>query len=594
MIDRVLSRRYEILENIGGGGMADVYKAHDQLLDRTVAVKVLHAQFANDAEFIEKFHREAKGAAKLTHPNIVNIYDVGEDEGSHYIVMEYVGGHTLKEYIQQQGYLDPTEAVCIAKEIAGALEAAHKNNLVHCDIKPHNILVMDDGHVKVTDFGIARAVSSSTMTYGGDVMGSVHYFSPEQAKGTSITTKSDVYSLGVVLYEMLTGTLPFNGETSVSIALKHLQDTPVPIRQIKPSIPPVLEAIVQKAMNKEPMMRPDSHELFMDLEQAQAIIGGKASTMAANAGGQGQDPFATQVIPRVTPDMIQNSPPPAYVRQGQEYGYDGPKEEPPANGVMKSKKFLIGLVLILFVGFFVGTFITYGNFWSSVEVEVPNVVGRSEEIARQMLEDKNLRVKIADKFDADVPMGEVVSQYPEAGVTVKEQRQVIIYISRGGEELTMPDLRSMSRTNAEAKLKKMGLKIGAVYEEESKEPTNTVLSQDPRSGSKIAKGKSVDLTISKGEKKVGITLPDYSGMSVDGVQSNLGANKLKLGSITQQSSSQPSGTVIGQSPAAGSEVKEGESVNIVVSSGETATSTTPTAPSQGTRKKSPEQPVKLD
>ncbi|WP_072031666.1 Stk1 family PASTA domain-containing Ser/Thr kinase [Anaerovibrio sp. RM50] len=598
MIDRVLARRYEIQEHIGGGGMADVYRAHDKLLDRAVAVKILHAQFANDAEFIEKFHREAKGAAKLTHQNIVNIYDVGEDEGSHFIVMEYVAGQTLKEYIQEKGYLEPEEATRIAKELACALEAAHKNNLVHCDIKPHNILIMADGHIKVTDFGIARAVSSSTMTYGGNVMGSVHYFSPEQAKGTAITTKSDVYSLGVVLYEMLTGTLPYNGETSVSIALKHLQEDPVPIRQIKPSVPAVLEAIVQKAMNKDPMLRPSSTDMFMDLDQALAMIQGKSTGAAINTPAAPNDPFATQVIPRLTPDMLQQNQPQQYGSQDYDYeyddGYEDDREDDSSFGkILKSKKFVLGLVLILIMGFFAGTFLSYGNFWSSVEVEVPDVVGRQVEIAREMLEEKKLRVKIAETYDANVPAGQVVSQYPEAGIMVKEQRQVTIYISKGGEELTMPDLKGMSRSNAETKLNKMGLKIGAVYEEESNEPQGTVLKQDPSSGSKVNKGQSVDFTVSKGPKKIGVTIPDYTGMSVDSVKSNLAANKLNLGTVTEQSDAKPRGTVIGQSPAAGSEVKEGGAVNIIVSSGQnTSTTAKPTDTGKKTQKTSPEEVVK--
>ncbi|WP_407400538.1 Stk1 family PASTA domain-containing Ser/Thr kinase [Anaerovibrio sp.] len=599
MIERVLARRYEIQEHIGGGGMADVYRAHDKLLDRAVAVKILHAQFANDAEFIEKFHREAKGAAKLTHQNIVNIYDVGEDEGSHFIVMEYVAGKTLKEYIQEKGCLEPEEAARIAKELACALEAAHKNDLVHCDIKPHNILIMGDGHIKVTDFGIARAVSSSTMTYGGNVMGSVHYFSPEQAKGTAITTKSDVYSLGVVLYEMLTGTLPYNGETSVSIALKHLQEEPVPIRQIKPSVPAVLEAIVQKAMNKDPMLRPTSTDMYMDLEQALSMIQGKSTGVVVNAPQPSNDPFATQVIPRVTPDMLQQNQPQQYSSHDYDYDYDGEYEddgeedEGSFKKMLKSKKFIFGLVLILVLGFFAGSFLSFGNFWSSVEVEVPDVVGRQVEIAREMLEEKNLRVKVAETYDANVPAGQVVSQYPEAGMMVKEQRQVTITISKGGEELTMPDLKGMSRSNAEAKLNKMGLKIGAVYEEESDEPAGTVLKQDPVNGSKVTKGQSVDFTVSKGPKKTGVTIPDYTGMSVDSVKSNLAANKLKLGTVTEKSSSQSRGTVIGQSPAAGSEVKEGGAVNIIVSSGQAAPTTTkPTDPEKKTQKTSPEEVVK--
>lgn len=567
MIQRILARRYELQEMIGGGGMADVYKAHDRLLDRAVAVKILHQQYANDAEFVEKFRREATGAAKLAHPNIVNIYDVGEEAGSQYIVMEYVSGPTLKEVIQQKGCLEPFEAVRIAKEIASALESAHRNNLVHCDIKPHNILVMPDGHVKVTDFGIARAVSASTMTYSGSVMGSVHYFSPEQAKGTAITTKSDVYSLGVVLYEMLTGELPFNGETSISIALKHLQEEPVPVRQLRPSIPPVLEAIVQKAMSKDPLTRPGSTELYEDLNQAKGMLADRT----AGEGAGAQDPFATRVIPRITPEMMTAQPEASgQPRTSREYYQPEQSGLQEGTSIFKSKKFIAGLVAILMMGFFVGSFLSFGKFWSSAEIDVPDVVGKSSIVAQQMLEDKNLRVKLVESNDDSVPAGQVISQYPEAGARVKEQRLVTITVSKGGEELTMPDLKSMSRSNAEEKLKKMGLKVGAVFEENAKEPAGTVIGQDPRSGSKITKGQSVDITVSLGEKKKDVTVQNYAGLSVESAKSNLEANGLSLGGVTEEASSKPKGTVIGQSPAAGTALTEGGSVSLVISSGRAA------------------------
>ncbi len=565
MIQRILARRYELQELIGGGGMADVYKAQDKLLDRAVAVKILHQQYANDAEFVEKFRREATAAAKLAHPNIVNIYDVGEDGGSQYIVMEYVSGPTLKEVIQQKGCLEPIEAVRIAKEIASALESAHRNNLVHCDIKPHNILVMPDGHIKVTDFGIARAVSASTMTYSGSVMGSVHYFSPEQAKGTVITTKSDVYSLGVVLYEMLTGQLPFNGETSVSIALKHLQEEPVPIRQLNPSIPPVLEAIVQKAMSKDPADRPSSTELYADLNQAKAMLADRGTSQEAVSN----DPFATRMIPRITPEMMaeQRSERPANKSIGSREDYQPQYQPQEEKSIFKSKSFIAVLVGILLMGFFVGSFLSFGKFWSSAEINVPDVVGKSSVVAQQILEDKNLRVKIVEANDDSVPAGQVVSQYPEAGAKVKEQRLVTITVSKGGQELTMPDLKSMSRSNAEEKLKKMGLKLGAVFEENSKEPAGTVINQDPRSGSKITKGQTVDITVSLGEKKKEITVQNYTGLSVDSAKSNLEANGLSLGGISEEASTRPKGTVIGQSPSAGSTTTEGGSVSLIISSG---------------------------
>ena len=547
MVQRVLDQRYELQELIGSGGMADVYRAQDKVLNRSVAVKILHEQFRRDEEFIGKFHQEAQAAARLSHPNIVNIFDVGISGDDHYIVMEYVPGDTLKSLIQEKGQLPVEDALRIAREISDALAMAHDNNIVHCDIKPHNILMMPDGHAKIADFGIARAVTESTMTYSGNVIGSVHYFSPEQAKGTYITPKSDVYSLGVVLYEMLTGHLPFTGENPVSIAMKHLQEDPVPVRQYNPDIAPVVEAVVMKAMSKDPAMRPDSAEFSRDLQSAEYMLHGNAAMSAP-------DPYATQVLPQVQ----EVSPGPSR-RMSTVPMEDAEKKD----AFWKSKLFMAGLVVVLVMGFCVGAFMSFGKFWSVEEVKVPDVVGKQMALARQILEDQHLRVNVVEVYDASVPAGQVVSQSPEAGATVKSERLVTINVSKGGEDLEMPDVKGLSRSSAENRLTKMGLNIGSIYEKYSDEEAGTVISTDPPIGSKISKGTTVDLTISKGQKTKKVSVPDVTGASLESAKQSITSRNLRVGSITKQPSKQAEGTIVSQSPSGG-EVEEGTSIQLVV------------------------------
>ena len=550
MVERVLDGRYALEVLVGSGGMADVYRAKDQLLERTVAVKILHQQYENDKEFIERFQREAKAAARITHPNIVNVYDVGIAEGRHYIVMEYVPGRTLKERIKEEGPVPAAEALHIARQIAGALAQAHINNLVHCDIKPHNILVMPDGNVKVADFGIARAVTESTMTYNDNIMGSVHYFSPEQARGTIITPKSDVYSLGVVLYEMLTGRIPFDGNTAVSIARKHLEEEPQPLRSLVPNIPPVVEALVTRMMAKDPALRPDSRLLVQDITRAEQMMRGDTSAMPVF------DPDATRVLSPV---------------EAQEIGAIAEAEEEAAAAEEKSffrtKKFKFGLVFILLLGFFTGFFLSFGKFWSSVEITVPDVTGKQLTLARQILEDQHLRVTVAETYDASVPVGVVVSQTPEAGSTVKEERTITIYVSKGGEEMEMPNLRGLKQSDAIDKLQQMGLRLGSAYETFSDEDSGTVISQDPRSGTRISKGQSVDITVSKGQKIKKVSVPNVKGVPSDRAHTMIEGSGLKVGSVSEEASTQAAGTVVSQSPAAGAEADSGSAVSLVISSG---------------------------
>ena len=559
MVERVLDGRYALEALVGSGGMADVYRAKDQLLERTVAVKILHQQYENDTEFITRFQREAKAAARITHPNIVNVYDVGVAEGRHYIVMEYVPGRTLKERIKEEGPVPVPQALQIARQIAGALAQAHANNLVHCDIKPHNILVMPDGNVKVADFGIARAVTESTMTYNDNIMGSVHYFSPEQARGTMITPKSDVYSLGVLLYEMLSGRIPFDGNTAVSIARKHLEEDPQPLHMIAPGIPPVVEALVTRMMAKDPAQRPDSSMLAQDIVRAEQMM--RSDTEALPAF----DPDATRVLTPVEAQEI------GALAEAEEDAVPQEGEERP---FFRTKKFKFGLLLILLLGFFTGFFLSFGKFWSSVEITVPDVTGKQMTLARQILEDQHLRVTVAETYDASVPVGVVVSQTPEAGTMVKEERAITIYVSKGGEELEMPNLRGLNQSDAIDKLQQMGLRLGSAYETFSDEDSGTVISQDPRSGTRISKGQTVDITVSKGQKIKKVSVPDVKGVPVDRARTIIEGSSLSVGGTSEQESTQAAGTVVSQSPAAGTEVDAGSSVRLVVSSGKKSSGNT--------------------
>ncbi len=544
MINRTLDNRYTILERVGGGGMADVYRAHDKLLDRSVAVKVLRSQFTDDDEFVTRFRREAQAAARLSHPNIVNIYDVGRDDDSYYIVMEYISGETLKDRIVREGPLPVETAVRVALEIAEALEHAHQNNIVHCDIKPHNILMTRTGRVKVTDFGIARAVTSATMTQTGTIIGSVHYFSPEQAKGAPVSAKSDIYSLGAVMYEMLTGAVPFTGETPISIAIKHLQDDPQPLREINPAVPPILEALVLKAMAKNPEQRfTDVGAMIADLRSAQHYLRDDHTRRLS------KEDFPTQVLPRV--DVPE---PPA----------NGDEPEGQPQGTRTKRTWLWALAGLLVIAFAAGAFLAFGKFWSTNEVVVPSVVGKQVDTARNIILSNNLRVSVTDAFHEKVIAGYVISQSPEAGATVKEQRTVMIVVSKGPEITVVPDLRGMKRRDAELQIKNAGLTLGRVEEQYAADtPADTVIAQNPRPPAQVGKGSPIDLTVSKGAGPRKIILPDLRGTPLSTVTTQLESLKLKVGSVTEGSSDRyPPGTIIGQNPAPGSEVLEGSSVDL--------------------------------
>ena len=542
LVGLVFDHRYEVRQKIGVGGMADVYQGKDTLLGRPVAIKILHQNFGSDQDFVARFKREAQAAGKLNHPNVVSMYDVGYDQGYHYIIMEYVAGCTLKEYIQHHARVSVQEAVKITIAIAEGLEHAHAMGIVHCDVKPHNILITDTGRIKVTDFGIARAINSAaTMMYTNSVMGSAHYISPEQASGKSINVSTDIYSLGVVLYELLTGEVPFRGETPVSVALQHVKDRVVAPRIKNNLIPPQLEQVVLVALEKEPGKRFGSiSEMIQALRMSLGYRGGTSARPM-------QHDFATQVLPPMDTEVLE-------------------EEEESQDSIFAKlgslpRKYIFGGALFAFILAFLWAFLSFGNFWSNSTVDVPNVVGKQLSVATRLLEERHLRVSSSEVTNSDVPAGQVISQRPEPGESVKEQRLVHLVVSKGAGDITIPDLQGMSFDQAREKLKSLGLSIGKVtYVSDTSKDDGVVISQGLQAGGKASKGATVDITVNQ-TKSSTIEIPNVVGMTIKEAKEALGNLGLSISKIS--GSNEDTAIVTDVSPAPGSSVKRDESVSLV-------------------------------
>ena len=512
--DIILDNRYKIIDKIGVGGMADVYKGQDSLLGRAVAIKILHANFANDDEFVTRFKREAQAAGKLNHPNIVNMYDVGYDQGLHYIVMEYVEGETLKEYIVRSKKLAIDEAVKIAIAIGEGLEHAHAMGIVHCDIKPHNVMITSNGRVKVADFGIARAMNATnTVMYTNSIMGSAHYLSPEQASGKPVDGNTDIYSLGVVLYEMLTGRVPFEGDTPIAVALKHVREKLTPPTRYNPSIPSMLESVVVKALSKKTEDRFGSiSDMISDLRLSQGFNMGKSSRQVPYD-------FATQMIPTVDANPFEN---------------DIEEENSKKSGILGfiakiPQKYIILGAAVIFVVAFLGAFLSFGNFWSNTTVEVPNVVEK-----------------------------------------VKEQRTIHLVVSKGVGDITVPDLSGMTVEQAKARLKEIGLVIGKISTGNNQDkPDAVIISQSPSGDSKVTKGTTIDITINKLVAKK-VEMPNVIGMTLKDARDALNSLELSVnqiaGSVDEKS------VVTEQSVKAGQKIDVGGAVNLTTTLKEEAKS----------------------
>ena len=570
----VLQGRYEIIEKIGSGGMSNVFRAKDLKLGRMVAIKVLKDEFCTDLNFVEKFKREAQAAASLLGENIVNIYDVVDEGRYHFIVMELVDGITLKEYIRIKGKLDITEGVSIAIQVARALKTAHAQHIVHRDIKPQNILITDDSKVKVADFGIARAVSEQTVN--ANAIGSVHYISPEQARGGRCDARSDIYSLGITMYEMFTGRVPFTGESTVAVALAHLEQAMTPPSVYNNKISPNLERIILKCTKKDPANRYQNiTELLDDLEN-----------VLLNPDTPYEISGSTKIIKAEDTAMLSRVEPIDDMSDDEYEGGDKEEEDDDDDydeGDEKMDKLMsvagvviaviIVVLLVFFVGRFTGVFGGKGSDTSqskldSTQTKMPDVVGLSEKMADKKLSDNNLQMQVkSSEYSDTVEKGNVISQEPKADEVVSKYSKVSVVISLGSDAFDISKLNLVGKTkeSAESLLKENGFSTDTKEEPSDTVPKGSVISYTP---TKPKNGERVTLTVSSGKKVTKVVVPNITGMSESEAKTLLETNGLMLGNKAEQhSATVAKGIIIGQSTAAGSSVDSGSSVDYAVSNG---------------------------
>lgn len=537
---KILGNRYVLLEKIGQGGMALVYKARCQLLNRYVAVKILRPDFTMDEEFIKKFKRESMAAASLSHPNIVGIYDVGQEDGIYYIVMEYVQGKTLKEYINEKGKLDYKEALNITNQIASALDNAHKNGIIHRDIKPHNILITDDHIVKVTDFGIARASSSVTMTNTGSVMGSVHYFSPEQARGGFVDQRTDIYSLGVVLYEMLTGKLPYDAESPITIALKHIQDSFIEPLNLDSSIPMAVNDIVLKSMEKEMSKRYQSaREMIDDISKA-------LKSPDSHIYISPEIDEETRVIPLEEIDK-------AIEKKAKKRGKKA-----------KIVNILLAALLVIIVS--AGAYMAYLKYFVVEDVVIPKIVGEQFDKAKGMLEKVNLHIEIESEENSDKPAGEILNSFPKEGTKAKENTTVAVIVSAGQKMIKVPNVINYDITVAEDVLRNNHLKVEYTHRYSDTVQKDQVIEQNPLPDTEVIEDTVVNIVISDGPETKWTKVPLLIGRPLEEAEKLITDSKLILGAPINYGYNPKyiDGIVIDQDLKAGGDVREGYMIFITV------------------------------
>ena len=561
MSNKLLAGRYELIEKIGEGGMAVVYKGKDRLLNRYVAIKILRPEYTKDEQFIESFRRESQAAAGLSHPNIVGVYDVGKEGNIHFIVMELIDGKTLSEVIKEKGRLEYKEAINITLQVASALSLAHKNQIIHRDIKPHNILITSTGVAKLADFGIAKAVSAATIAGGSNkIMGSVHYFSPEQARGAYVDERSDIYSLGIVLFEMLTGKVPFDGDNPVSIALMHINDPMPSLTKEVPGVPPQLEKILNKATEKYQSNRyRNVDEMISDLEDIEfvtKVIGKNAFAVEDNSSDASQ--------PKQERKNGEEAPVPARKERQRNERSDSSKDK------NKMTLFIVIGVVIVAIAALIGLGSMLGWFGGSDEITVPNFVGKTLEEATAEAEEKGLVIQEGDLvFSPDQEEGFIASQNPASGSKVTEGKVITVNISKGKKDGVVPKIEGMDYDEAKEYLESFGFKMGPGVTVDSPLPKGIIVSQSVPYGTQAKSGTEINVEISNGKGKEMVKVPNLIGRTPDEANSLLSQAGLSTnGSVVyEEVEGMAQNLVFWQSIAADTEVEKGTAVDYKVSKG---------------------------